>query len=671
MKTNISGVANNLAIGRGATINSDTSSLVRIQDDPLNYTYAKVEADTTITNTIENPIFFARSNAIYTDVPLYIGDAIYFQGNEQVLATIGSMDSSTTAVKTLSLDLTDVDLSNLYQVMLYMSDYGNLYVVTSADNIATLVLYLNEFFKRNGHNLTASYTGNTFTITSTAQNLMMLELQGLNSMGTMEITSINEDTPEETKALEFDVPLYNAHLVGNSIADTPPDGDNSNRIATTAFVHNALVGGVEYKGTFDASAGNYNALADSEVGDMYYVNKAGTINGIDWQIGDYLLVNADGATNVTKIDNTESSDIVRLNATQTLTNKTLTSPSLTGTPTAPTASAGTNTTQVATTAFVTNAVNSLSSEIAGDFVNRTSAQTVGGAKTFTSSLVVGPNANQGVTLSTGGNLEFRPATTATNGGFIDFHYAGSTTDYTSRIIEDASGRLTLSATNGVTISNHINNRVIARGNSPVYYQVKSNNISLASPPSADTQLGYINFMDSANVDTAYLESRIVPGGISRIHLYSTNTSNNTCGLRIDLTNGQSTGTVSLVNANIPQTDNSTKIATTAFVSNYSFPIQTISQTSGTVNLTTNKVYRMNLSGTTTFSIARPSNTGIYNQIKVMLNVTTVSTINWGTSYFYNGTAPDVSATGQYAIYYDWDAPSSRWVCGGMSVATAS
>ena len=199
----------------------------------------------------------------------------------------------------------------------------------------------------------------------------------------------------------------------------------------------------------------------------------------------------------------------------------------------------------------------------------------------------------------------------------------------------------------------------------------SNNISLASPPTTDAQLGYINFLDSANVDTAYLEARILPGGISRINIYSADTSNHTCGLRIDLTNGQTSGTISLVNANIPQTDNSTKIATTAFVSNYSFPIQTISQTSGTVSLTTNKVYRMNLSGTTTFSITTPSNTGIYNQIKIMLNVTTVATINWGTSYFYNGTAPDVSATGQYAIYYDWDAPSSRWVCGGMSVATAS
>ena len=44
--------------------------------------------------------------------------------------------------------------------------------------------------------------------------------------------------------------------------------------------------------------------------------------------GDFLIVNEDVAaggtlTNVTKIDNTEASDIVRLDATQTLTNKTI------------------------------------------------------------------------------------------------------------------------------------------------------------------------------------------------------------------------------------------------------------------------------------------------------------------------------------------------------------
>ena len=40
---------------------------------------------------------------------------------------------------------------------------------------------------------------------------------------------------------------------------------------------------------------------------------------------------------------------------------------------------------------------------------------------------------------------------AGNGGYIDFHYNQSSSDYTSRIIEDASGRLYLQATNGIRI----------------------------------------------------------------------------------------------------------------------------------------------------------------------------------------------------------------------------
>jgi len=47
-------------------------------------------------------------------------------------------------------------------------------------------------------------------------------------------------------------------------------------------------------------------------------------------------------------------------------------------------------------------------------------------------------------------IEFKPvATTANNGGFLDFHYNQSTADYTSRIIESASGTLSI---NNVTIT---------------------------------------------------------------------------------------------------------------------------------------------------------------------------------------------------------------------------
>ena len=79
----------------------------------------------------------------------------------------------------------------------------------------------------------------------------------------------------------------------------------------------------------------------------------------------------------------------------------LASPSLTGTPTAPTAPSGANTTQIATTEFVTSAVQ--------DYVDLTSAQTISGSKSFSSNIRVGsttPNASAAleVTSTTQGFL---------------------------------------------------------------------------------------------------------------------------------------------------------------------------------------------------------------------------------------------------------------------------
>ena len=41
----------------------------------------------------------------------------------------------------------------------------------------------------------------------------------------------------------------------------------------------------------------------------------------------------------------------------------------------------------------------------------------------------------------GGTIELRPSDSTTDGGIIDVQFAGSSSDYTSRIIEDGSGQV--------------------------------------------------------------------------------------------------------------------------------------------------------------------------------------------------------------------------------------
>ena len=59
------------------------------------------------------------------------------------------------------------------------------------------------------------------------------------------------------------------------------------------------------------------------------------------------------------------------------------------------------------------------------------------------------------TVATGsevGSIELKPLTTSTHGGFIDFHWKGSSADFTSRILEKAQSSLYITASNGVYIN---------------------------------------------------------------------------------------------------------------------------------------------------------------------------------------------------------------------------
>jgi len=119
--------------------------------------------------------------------------------------------------------------------------------------------------------------------------------------------------------------------VDTTVTDSSTNLVTSGAVATA--IATALVGGVIYQGTWDITgATDFSGITlPVKKGYLYYVAGTGpvTVGGIEWNAGDYLLVNEDVAAGgslsgkVEKIDNTEATDIVRLDATQTLTNKTI------------------------------------------------------------------------------------------------------------------------------------------------------------------------------------------------------------------------------------------------------------------------------------------------------------------------------------------------------------
>jgi len=68
----------------------------------------------------------------------------------------------------------------------------------------------------------------------------------------------------------------------------------------------ALANGMVYKGDWDASAGSFPASSDT--GHFYYVNVAGTVDGVDFQVGDNIVATTDGASTTTYSGNWSKHD---------------------------------------------------------------------------------------------------------------------------------------------------------------------------------------------------------------------------------------------------------------------------------------------------------------------------------------------------------------------------
>lgn len=116
-----------------------------------------------------------------------------------------------------------------------------------------------------------------------------------------------------------------------------------------------------------------------------------------------------------------------------------------------------------------------------------------------------------------GYIEFSNIdSSANNGGYIDFHYNGNTADYTSRIIEDAAGQLTLSA--GI-----VNIGTAAKGF--LYLQRPSSNYIWANKAGGEICIGTAD-----GGETSALNSGITIIG-KRVYIGGTNSGSNALNVK--------------------------------------------------------------------------------------------------------------------------------------------
>ena len=122
-------------------------------------------------------------------------------------------------------------------------------------------------------------------------------------------------------------------------------------------------------------------------------------------------------------------------------------------------------------------------------------------------------------------------------------------------------------------------------------------------------------------------------------------------------------------------DNSTQVATTAFITSSISTKQDVAPTvttltdAATVALVDNSINRITISTATTFTLPTITDNTKLHQILVQVNLTAVVSINVGTTYFFNSTAPDLSTTGLYNLIFEYDG--THWVCGSLDIGVAA
>ncbi len=273
------------------------------------------------------------------------------------------------------------------------------------------------------------------------------------------------------------ITLASPNLTGTPTATTAAVGTNTTQIATTAFVQSEIV--ADTVTSFNGRTGAVQGVSAAVAGDGISVSGATgsvtiTNSGVTRAVaGTGISVNANTGT----VTITNSGALLTANTftgLQTFTGGisaasgiTLSSPNLTGTPTATTAAVGTNTTQIATTAFVqseivadtvtsfngrTGSVQGVSSAAAGDGISVSGAT---GAVTFTNTGVTRAVSGTGISVSANTGT-----VTITNTGVLSFNgVVGAVQGVSSAAAGD--GISVSGSTGSVTITNSGVTRAVA------------------------------------------------------------------------------------------------------------------------------------------------------------------------------------------------------------------
>lgn len=91
-------------------------------------------------------------------------------------------------------------------------------------------------------------------------------------------------------------------------------------------------------------------------------------------------------------------------------------------------------------------------------------------------------------------------------------------------------------------------------------------------------------------------------------------------------------------------------------------------TSGTIALTDNSINSITPTGAVTFTLPTVTDNTTFHQILVQVNLTNTSYIDGtqlGTTHYFNLSAPSFPQTGNYNIYFEYDATDGNWYVGNI------